>query len=70
MQDVPLEDVPRIWREYFVVGFSRNPWRRAVGTYQFIHRAQVNSSECEQLGSAVASVVCGLLEGGLFPAWS
>lgn len=46
-QDVPEEDVPRLWESYYVVAFARNPWRRAVSQFQFLHRAVLDSPECD-----------------------
>jgi hypothetical protein len=34
--DLTIEELEHMWKTYFVFGFTRNVWRRAVSQYQFL----------------------------------
>lgn len=34
--DLTIEELEHMWKTYFVFGFSRNVWRRAVSQYQYL----------------------------------
>jgi hypothetical protein len=42
-----IEKYKKMWKDYFVFGFARNPWQRSVSSYRMMMRFVKNEEGCE-----------------------